>query len=170
MDWLRTGMLMKVDEINDKGGVLGRSLEIVPRDDGGKAIIRRIFEAAAALMTIADRHPDAKLAPAVDFGALVSTVDPAEPSYQQVSAELRGWLHLFEGLLDGRDWLMGESFGAAELASPSLVDKGLLASATSPVAGLFLGLIGAALLYGDGAITPAISASSSAARISPEFT
>lgn len=31
----RNGWQLALAEINDKGGVLGRSLEIVPRDDGG---------------------------------------------------------------------------------------------------------------------------------------
>src|SRR5512132_2807695 len=33
----RNGWQLALAEINDKGGVLGRSLEIVPRDDGGNA-------------------------------------------------------------------------------------------------------------------------------------
>jgi ABC-type branched-subunit amino acid transport system substrate-binding protein len=34
MDWLRTGMMMKVDEINDKGGIHGRKLRVVVEDNG----------------------------------------------------------------------------------------------------------------------------------------
>jgi ABC-type branched-subunit amino acid transport system substrate-binding protein len=34
MEWLRTGMLMKVDEINDKGGIHGRKLRLVIEDSG----------------------------------------------------------------------------------------------------------------------------------------
>ena len=34
MDWLRTGMLMKIDEINDKGGIHGRKLRVVVEDNG----------------------------------------------------------------------------------------------------------------------------------------
>lgn len=34
MDWLRTGMMMKVDEINDKGGIHGRKIRVVVEDNG----------------------------------------------------------------------------------------------------------------------------------------
>jgi len=34
MDWLRTGMLMKVDEINNKGGIHGRKLRVIVEDNG----------------------------------------------------------------------------------------------------------------------------------------
>jgi branched-chain amino acid transport system substrate-binding protein len=34
MDWLRTGMMMKIDEINDKGGIHGRKLRLVVEDNG----------------------------------------------------------------------------------------------------------------------------------------
>ncbi|MCW5772537.1 MAG: ABC transporter substrate-binding protein [Rhodospirillaceae bacterium] len=34
MDWLRTGMMMKVDEINAKGGIHGRKLRLIVEDNG----------------------------------------------------------------------------------------------------------------------------------------
>jgi ABC-type branched-subunit amino acid transport system substrate-binding protein len=34
MDWLRTGMQMKIDEINDKGGIHGRKLRLIVEDSG----------------------------------------------------------------------------------------------------------------------------------------
>jgi maleylpyruvate isomerase len=42
---------------------------------------------------------------------------PDERRLEAWDAELRGWLHLFEAMLDGRDWLMGESVGAADLCA-----------------------------------------------------
>jgi glutathione S-transferase len=41
-------------------------------------------------------------------------------------AELRGWLHLFEAMLDGRDWLMTETFGAADLCAFPFLKYGVL--------------------------------------------
>jgi maleylpyruvate isomerase len=40
--------------------------------------------------------------------------------------ELREWLHWFEGLLDGRDHLMGDAFGAADVAAFPFLKYGLL--------------------------------------------
>jgi len=34
MDWLRTGMMMKIDEVNDKGGIHGRKLRVIVEDNG----------------------------------------------------------------------------------------------------------------------------------------
>jgi branched-chain amino acid transport system substrate-binding protein len=34
MDWLRTGMMMKVDEINEKGGIHGRKIRVIVEDNG----------------------------------------------------------------------------------------------------------------------------------------
>jgi glutathione S-transferase len=38
---------------------------------------------------------------------------------------MRGWLHWFEGLLEGRDHLMGDSFGAADVAAFPFLKYGL---------------------------------------------
>jgi len=34
MEWLRTGMMMKIDEINEKGGIHGRKLRVIVEDSG----------------------------------------------------------------------------------------------------------------------------------------
>jgi glutathione S-transferase len=39
--------------------------------------------------------------------------------------EMRGWLHWFEALLEGRDHLMGASFGAADVAAFPFLKYGL---------------------------------------------
>jgi len=39
--------------------------------------------------------------------------------------EMRGWLHWFEGLLEGRDHLMGDAFGAADVAAFPFLKYGL---------------------------------------------
>jgi maleylacetoacetate isomerase len=40
--------------------------------------------------------------------------------------EMREWLHWFEGLLDGRDHLMGDTFGAADVAAFPFLKYGVL--------------------------------------------
>jgi glutathione S-transferase len=43
-----------------------------------------------------------------------------EPDRARIDAwaeEMRGWLHRFEALLEGRDHLMGDAFGAADVAA-----------------------------------------------------
>jgi maleylacetoacetate isomerase len=52
--------------------------------------------------------------------------DPDRTRIDAWSAELRGWLELFEGLLEGRDWLMGESFGAADVCAFPFLKYGVL--------------------------------------------
>ncbi len=51
---------------------------------------------------------------------------PDEHVLQDHSAELRGWLHLFEDMLDSRDWLMGEAFGAADVCAFPFLKYGVL--------------------------------------------
>jgi glutathione S-transferase len=51
---------------------------------------------------------------------------PDQRALETWSAELRGWLHLFEEMLEGRDWLMGESFGAADLCAFPFLKYGVL--------------------------------------------
>jgi maleylpyruvate isomerase len=51
---------------------------------------------------------------------------PDERRLEAWDAELRGWLHLFEAMLDGRDWLMGESVGAADLCAFPFLKYGVL--------------------------------------------
>ncbi len=45
------------------------------------------------------------------------------------SAELAGWLAWFEALLDGRDFLMGDVFGAADVCAFPFLKYGVLAPA-----------------------------------------
>jgi maleylpyruvate isomerase len=52
--------------------------------------------------------------------------DPDQQRLHDLSDELRGWLHLFEELLDGRDWLMGEAFGAADICAFPFLKYGVL--------------------------------------------
>jgi maleylpyruvate isomerase len=40
--------------------------------------------------------------------------------------EMRGWLHWFEALLEGRDHLMGDAFGAADIAAFPFLKYGVL--------------------------------------------
>ena len=51
---------------------------------------------------------------------------PDQRALEAWSAELRGWLHLFEEMLEGRDWLMSESFGAADLCAFPFLKYGVL--------------------------------------------
>lgn len=58
--------------------------------------------------------------------AMVDETD--EERLHDLSAEMRGWLHLFEELLDGRDWLLTESFGAADLCAFPFLKYGVLSA------------------------------------------
>jgi glutathione S-transferase len=49
------------------------------------------------------------------------------------SAALRGWLELFERLLEGRDWLMGDAFGVADLSAFPFLRYGVLGAAPGDV-------------------------------------
>jgi glutathione S-transferase len=51
---------------------------------------------------------------------------PDEHAIEQHSAELRGWLHVFEDLLEGREWLMGDVFGAADICAFPFLKYGVL--------------------------------------------
>jgi glutathione S-transferase len=51
---------------------------------------------------------------------------PDQERLHALSDELRGWLHLFEEMLDGRDWLMGEAFGAADICAFPFLKYGAL--------------------------------------------
>jgi len=52
--------------------------------------------------------------------------EPDQQRLHDLSDELRGWLHLFEEMLDGRDWLMGEAFGAADICAFPFLRYGVL--------------------------------------------
>ncbi len=52
-----------------------------------------------------------------------------EPDRAKIDAwaeEMRGWLHWFEALLEGRDHLMGDAFGAADVAAFPFLKYGVL--------------------------------------------
>jgi glutathione S-transferase len=51
------------------------------------------------------------------MAAELAAPEPDRQRLHDLSDELRGWLHLFEEMLDGRDWLMGEAFGAADVCA-----------------------------------------------------
>jgi maleylacetoacetate isomerase len=62
--------------------------------------------------------------------AITAELAAASPDAQRLedwAAEMRGWLHLFEDMLDGRDWLMTETFGAADLCAFPFLKYGVLA-------------------------------------------
>jgi glutathione S-transferase len=50
---------------------------------------------------------------------------PDEAKIAAWGDEMRGWLHWFEGLLEGRDHLMGDTFGAADVAAFPFLKYGL---------------------------------------------
>jgi glutathione S-transferase len=52
--------------------------------------------------------------------------EPDEQRLEGWQADMRGWLHLFEDMLDGRDWLMSETFGAADLCAFPFLKYGVL--------------------------------------------
>lgn len=52
--------------------------------------------------------------------------EPDQQRLHDLSDELRGWLHLFEEMLDGRDWLMGEAVGAADICAFPFLKYGVL--------------------------------------------
>ncbi|HKE78383.1 MAG TPA: glutathione S-transferase family protein [Solirubrobacteraceae bacterium] len=51
---------------------------------------------------------------------------PDEHALHDYGDEMRGWLHLFEDMLDGRDWLMGEAVGAADICAFPFLKYGVL--------------------------------------------
>jgi glutathione S-transferase len=52
--------------------------------------------------------------------------EPDQRAIDGWSAQLRGWLALFENLLEGRDWLLTESFGAADICAFPFLKYGVL--------------------------------------------
>jgi glutathione S-transferase len=60
------------------------------------------------------------------MAAELASGQPDEHRLESWDAELRGWLHVFEEMLSGRDWLMGESFGAADLCAFPFLKYGVL--------------------------------------------
>ena len=60
------------------------------------------------------------------IAAELESEHPDDHPLHDYSAELRGWLHLFEDMLDGRDWLMAEAFGAADICAFPFLKYGVL--------------------------------------------
>jgi glutathione S-transferase len=51
---------------------------------------------------------------------------PDQAKIEGWTEELRGWLHWFEALLDSRDYLLGEEFGAADVAAFPFLKYGVM--------------------------------------------
>ncbi|MEA2250447.1 MAG: hypothetical protein QOC78_534 [Solirubrobacteraceae bacterium] len=60
------------------------------------------------------------------MAAELASDEPDQRRLEGWSAELRHWLHRFEDLLDGRDWLMGEAFSAADICAFPFLKYGVL--------------------------------------------
>jgi glutathione S-transferase len=52
--------------------------------------------------------------------------EPDQRAIDGWSAQMRGWLEHFENLLEGRDWLLTESFGAADISAFPFLKYGVL--------------------------------------------
>ena len=59
------------------------------------------------------------------MAAELAREQPDERLLNAHATRLRHWLDVFEDLLDGRDWLMGEGFGAADLCAFPFLKYGL---------------------------------------------
>jgi maleylpyruvate isomerase len=61
--------------------------------------------------------------------AMEAELRRAEPDQARIaawSAEMRGWLHRFEAMLEERDHLMGDAFGAADVCAFPFLKYGVL--------------------------------------------
>jgi glutathione S-transferase len=58
--------------------------------------------------------------------AELSSATPDQARIDALADELRGWLHWFEALLDRRHYLMGDSFGAADVCAFPFLKYGVL--------------------------------------------
>jgi glutathione S-transferase len=111
---------------------------LVPVLDAGGGEV--VVDSMAIVAWLEERHPEPPLWPAaparraevdmfVDWFNLVWKGPPnriadelasAAPDAQAIAADaarLRGWLPRFEALLDGRDFLLGDTFGAADVCA-----------------------------------------------------
>jgi glutathione S-transferase len=52
--------------------------------------------------------------------------EPDQAKLAAWAAEMRGWLHRFEAMLEGRDHLMGDAFGAADVCAFPFLKYGVL--------------------------------------------
>lgn len=115
--------------------VSGQPLVPVIVDDG-----RVIADSTRILRHLEERNPDPPLFPADPRGraemdvflewfnevwkgppnaidAELSKPDPDRERIAELGARMRGWLDVFENLLDGRDNLLGDDFSAADCAA-----------------------------------------------------
>jgi maleylpyruvate isomerase len=61
--------------------------------------------------------------------AIEAELRRSQPDKGRIDAwaeEMRGWLHWFEALLEGRDHLMGDAFGAADVAAFPFLKYGVI--------------------------------------------
>jgi glutathione S-transferase len=58
--------------------------------------------------------------------AELGRAQPDEARIDALAEEMRGWLHWFEALLEGRDHLMGDTFGAADVAAFPFLKYGVM--------------------------------------------
>jgi maleylpyruvate isomerase len=58
--------------------------------------------------------------------AELTSAAPDQPTIDVLAEQMRGWLHWFEALLDRRDYLMGERFGAADVCAFPFLKYGVL--------------------------------------------
>jgi maleylpyruvate isomerase len=65
-------------------------------------------------------------APPNAIEAELSSATPDQAKIDSLADELRGWLHWFEALLDRRHYLMGDSFGAADVCAFPFLKYGVL--------------------------------------------
>ena len=58
--------------------------------------------------------------------AELTSAAPDQPTIDALGEQIRGWLHWYEALLDRRDYLMADSFGAADVCAFPFLKYGVL--------------------------------------------
>jgi glutathione S-transferase len=168
VDWVDVG-------VDDRAAVVqlsGQELVPVLQADHGEVV----FDSMRIVDWLEKRRPDPPLWPAhparraemdvfiewfnrvwkVPPNAIAAEQAKPEPDPRKVhglSEDLRHWLHLFEGMLEGREHLMGDQFSAADICAFPFLKYGVLEPAPDdddpfhrvladhlPVAGAFPGL------------------------------
>jgi glutathione S-transferase len=125
--------------------VSGQELVPVLETDNGEVVV----DSMRIVAWLESRRPDPPLWPAapqrraefdvfiewfdrvwkVPPNAMATELERAQPDERLLhehSTRLRHWVDLFEDLLDGRDWLMGEAFGAADVCAFPFLKYGVL--------------------------------------------
>jgi glutathione S-transferase len=123
----------------------GQELVPVLETDDGEVLV----DSMRIVAWLEERHPEPPLWPAeparraevdvfvewfnrvwkVPPNAIDAELGRPEPDRARIdalAAEMRGWLGWFEALLDGRDHLMGDDFGAADVAAFPFLKYGVL--------------------------------------------